>query len=234
MLAAGLIEVIFLGVALHHRVPLRVACHLPTMRQLLGQGSRFAVGNWLDFFSRRLDILLASFVGGVGGVGIYAVAAGLRDMTLILPQMFVRPLLSASARLKPEEVMALMRFSLRQARWLLLAVSVGLWMVMPWIVRAIYSNAFAEAVLPARWLLLSTLATGLSDIIIAGCIGLGKARLVVLTKAVVFACVIILGPLSSRLWGLPGLAAAVALSQVAGLATLAARAWTTHPAAHHP
>jgi len=174
----------------------------------------------LIFFSRRLDILLVSFFGGVLGVGLYTIAVGLRDLSLAIAQIFVRPVLSASARHPGTDGIPLIVKAFQQAVLLIIPFGLVVAFALPWLVNLIYSNSFAGAVAPARWLLLCFVALGLSEILMVGFIGFGQPKPVVLSQSISLTGLLFLGFIFAPLWGITGVAMAVSLSQIMGLISL--------------
>lgn len=217
---AALAEMAFLAILLRRQVPLGLTWSLPLFRQQLRLGSQMSAATWIDFLNRRLDILLVSFFGGTVEVGLYSVAVGLRNLSLALPQTFVRPVLSASARHSGTEGISMIAKAFRQALLLLILSGSGLALSLPWLVNWIYSSSFAGAVAPARWLLVGFVALGLSEILMAGFIGFGQPKAVVLTQSISLACLVSTAFIFARLWGISGVAMAVSLSQIMGFMSL--------------
>jgi len=217
---AAIVETAFLAIFLRRQVPLGLTWSLPLFRQQIRLGSQMSLVTWLGFSSRRLDILLVSFFGGIFGVGLYSVAVGLRDLSLGLPQIFVRPVLSASARYSGTEGIPMIAKAFQQALLLLILFGSMLALALPWLVNWIYSSSFAGAVAPARWLLIGFVAMGLSEILMAGFIGFGQPKPVVLTQCISLACLLPTGLIFATLWGISGIAMAVSLSQIMGFISL--------------
>ncbi|MGH7275137.1 MAG: oligosaccharide flippase family protein, partial [Nitrospiria bacterium] len=213
-------EIVFVVILLHRKIPFALAWNSSVIRQQFRLGGQVTLANWLDFLSRRLDILFVSFFGGVLGVGLYTIAVGLRDLALTLPQIFVRPVLSASARHPGTDGIPLIAKAFQQALLLIIPFGLALAFALPWLVNWIYSNSFAGAVAPARWLLLGFVALGLSEILTVGFIGFGQPKPVVLSQTISLACLLFLGFIFAPLWGISGIAMAVSLSQIMGLISL--------------
>lgn len=220
LISSATVEIAFIALLLRRLVPLRLTWSPPLFRQQLRLGSQMTLATWLSFFRGRLDILLASFFGGVFGVGLYSVATGLRDLCLNLPQIFVRPILSASARHSTTEVISVLAKASQSALLLMVLLGSGLFLTLPWLIEWIYSSSFAGAVTPARWLLAGFVAQGLSDILSVGFVGFGKPRPVVLSQCVGLGCLLFTGFILASLWGISGVAMAVSLSQIMGLVIL--------------
>ena len=178
------------------------------------------LATWLDFFSRRLDILLVSLFGGVLELGLYSVAVGVRDLSLALPQIFVRPILSASARHSTGDGISLIAKAFQQALLLMILFGSMLALALPWLVNWVYTSSFAGAVTPARWLLVGFVALGLSEILMAGFIGFGQPKPVVLARCISLGCLLSTGFILAGVWGTSGVAMAVSLSQIFGFISL--------------
>ena len=219
-IAGAAAEIILIAILLRRQIPLGFSWNRPLFQKQFRLGSQVTLANGLDFFNRRLDILLVSFFGGVLAVGLYTVAVGLRDLSLALPQIFVRPILSASSRFQGNEGISVIAKAFQQAIFLLILFGLVLFFALPWLVDWVYSTSFAGAVAPARWLLLGFVALGLSEILMAGFIGFGQPKPVIFTQSISLVCLLFLGPIFAGLWGISGVAIAVSISQIVGLMSL--------------
>ncbi|MBI4323478.1 MAG: polysaccharide biosynthesis C-terminal domain-containing protein [Candidatus Omnitrophica bacterium] len=228
LVGAG-VELAWLGYWLSRHVPLRLRWTSSVQRQHFRLGAQNTLVVWVGALAQRFDLLLVNAVGGATGVGIYAVAAGLRDFALAIPEVFIRPVMSeASVTPHPSRIPPLGR-TLRQAAVLLVSAALVLSLLSPWLVRQLYSETFAASVGVARWLFVGFVAFGLSNIVSAILVGLGRPVFLILSQ---------LGSLTALLgaawwlgprWHVTGVAIAVSLSQWVGFLLLLALIWCNDP-----
>jgi O-antigen/teichoic acid export membrane protein len=126
---------------------------IAVMRSTLAFGLRGYVGNVLQFFNYRLDMLLVNVFLGPAGVGIYSVSVRLAEMLWYLPNAVSFVIFPKAAASKPE---AMNKFTPRVFRITLGLTAfgaLGLILVGKPIIVLIYSSTFASAYLPLLALL---------------------------------------------------------------------------------
>jgi O-antigen/teichoic acid export membrane protein len=132
---------------------LRPRWNVSVLRSTLAFGLRGYVGNVLQFFNYRLDMLLVNAFLGPAGVGIYSVSVRFAEMLWYLPNAVSFVIFPKAAASKPE---AMNRFTPRVFRitlGLTVLGALGLGLVGRPIIVLIYSSTFASAYLPLLALL---------------------------------------------------------------------------------
>lgn len=230
-LAAAGVELTWLGYWLAQRRSLKL-CWAPSIqRQQMRLGAQTTLAVWIGACVQRLDLVLVNGVAGATGVGLYAVAAGLRDFALALPETFVRPVLSEASRTRDRSSgVSGLGGAFRQALGLLILLALGLGVAMPWVVQLLYSTAFSASVAIGRWLLVGFVAFSLSNLLATALMGFGKPLPIILGQ--VGSLVALLG---ASWWlgprqGVAGVAMSISLSQWVGLAVLLAALARRDPA----
>ncbi|HEX9780853.1 MAG TPA: hypothetical protein VGB20_06545 [bacterium] len=220
--AAAAAELVWVGTALNREIPLRVRWRPAVQREQLARGARMSAAVWTTAASQRLHLVLVNWFGGATGVGFYAIAAGLRDFALLLPDTFVRPVLAEAARDPAGVAFARLGRVMRPALGLMGAAAVALGLILPWAVSWMYSDAFLPAVPAGRWLLAGYVAFGLVNILSAIFIGTGRPGPLVLSQLAALGALVAAAAALGPGGGIAGVAGAICMSQWTALAVLLA------------
>ena len=221
-LIGAALELVWIGSWLHQRVRLGVVWSPPLQREQLRLGAQTAVALWVGIFSQRLDLMLATWVGGSAGAGFYAVAVGLRDFALVLPETFLRPILSEASASQGAAWFSRIGPAFRRAVLLLAGASIVLGAALPLIVTLLYSREFMPAAAVGRWLLLGFVAFGMSNLLSAILTGLGRLRPFIVSQLAGVAVLLLSAAWCGPRWGIAGIAMAVSLSQWVSVGVLLA------------
>jgi O-antigen/teichoic acid export membrane protein len=125
-------------------------------RRSLAFGSRQYASDIASYLMSRLDFFMVTLYLGASGLGIYSVAVGLAEIIMRL-SMDIGTMLYpvfAGGNLKPGQPAG----ALRMITLMAVVIATVLALISGPLVRVLYGSAFAEAVLPFRWLLLGTVA----------------------------------------------------------------------------
>jgi O-antigen/teichoic acid export membrane protein len=83
---SGALSLIILGILLHREgIVLTPSWSYPVLRSTLSFGLQGHIGNMLQFFNYRLDMLILNYFLGPANVGIYAVSVKLAELLWYLP-----------------------------------------------------------------------------------------------------------------------------------------------------
>lgn len=113
-----------------------------------------------QFFNRKLDIWFVEGYAGVAQLGLYALAANLGELILVLPDTIREVMMPYFASGKREENIQHLRFFARMTFTLSLGVLGGLALFAPYFIPFLYGAEFTGAVLPFRILTIGLAFTG--------------------------------------------------------------------------
>lgn len=212
-LAGSACELMLVGWSLHRQVPLGIAWAPEIQRLQVRRGFQSTLALWVTTLVQRLDPVLVTWAGGVAGVGFYAVAAGMRDFLLAIPEIATRPVIAEAAQARPVSVWLRLGPTFRRTCWLLVAVALIVGLMMPYLIALLYSGAFMPSVAIGRWLLVGFVALGMVNVLSAALTGMGKMSLVSRAQLGGLACLLIAASWLGPRWGVSGIAAAVSCSQ---------------------
>jgi len=203
------------------------------IRALLHVARRFHPANLLLLLAAQVDLLVVFMLWDDKILGLYVIAVTIASSGLNIASGAYEKVLFPRVVLVRERAgqLALVARGVRQATLLLVAISLPLALLMPWVVPALFGEAFREAVAPALILLLAYIFIGLKSIMIQSLRGLGEGSPAYMAIAVsVGLFLTVVWPLGNYLglWGV-GLAMGVAnLGAVVYLVVLLHRRFRIH------
>ena len=183
-------------------------------RALLRVSLRFHPANLLLLLAAQVDVLVVLSLWDDKILGLYVIAVTIASSGLnIASGAYEKVLFPRVVQVRDRaSQLALLARGVRQATLLLVAISLPLALLMPWVVPALFGEPFREAVAPALILLLAYIFIGLKNLIIQSLRGLGEASPAYVAVAVsVGVFLAVAWPLGSHLglWGI-GLAMGIA------------------------
>jgi O-antigen/teichoic acid export membrane protein len=147
---------------------------LPDRRLLveeIGFGLRLWVGSLARFLNFRTDQILIGFLATETALGFYAVAVNVSEVLLYLPSSAATALLPLIARTEPA---ARGQETLRAFRSVIFVTAAGVAvaaLVGPFVLPAVFGDAFDESVIPFLWLLPGTFGYATSAVFSSALVG---------------------------------------------------------------
>jgi O-antigen/teichoic acid export membrane protein len=192
-----------------------------TARQMLGFGARGVVGQLSFAESFRVDQLVAGLFLGATSLGLYAVAAAFTTLSAVIAMSIG---LVEYAHVAPQrDLVAGRRLILRYLTLTVFLCSgiVGvLILVMPTLLPWLFGEDFADAVPVARILLLAGIPLAARRILSDGLRGLGRPTAGTFAELASWLVLVPLLAILTPVFGITGVASAVAVSACAGTALL--------------
>ena len=181
---------------------------------LLKTGLRFHGVTVLLILAAQADQVLAVANMTNRDIGLYmaALTMAATGFSLVTNSTYdvLFPALSALER--TEDQAQLIGRGLRVTTLLLLAVSVCLCILTPWLVPLLFGHAFQDAVIPAQCLLLAYIPVSLRQMTVRAIRGLGETRPATMAEALAFLVFVSIGWPLARKFGVIGLISAVMLA----------------------
>jgi O-antigen/teichoic acid export membrane protein len=155
-------------------VSLRPSAERSLLGRMLGFGLRADLGNAMHLVGFRLDLFLVNVFVGTAALGVYAVAAKLAELLLVLPYavalvVMPRGVLGRRAG-AGDETCVLFSWTLVVST----ATALGMAAVGAPLVRLLFSDQFADAYLPLLLLLPGVVAFGATNVLMNDVVGRGR------------------------------------------------------------
>jgi O-antigen/teichoic acid export membrane protein len=165
-------------------VSLRPSAERGLLGRMLGFGLRADLGNAMHLVGFRLDLFLVNVFVGTAALGVYAVAAKLAELLLVLPYavalvVMPRGVLGRRAGVG-DETCVLFSWTLVVSTATALAMAA----VGAPLVRLLFSDLFADAYLPLLLLLPGVVAFGATNVLMNDVVGRGRPGAVSLVAVV--------------------------------------------------
>jgi len=153
-LASGALGLLVFGIMLSREGGvLRPRWNYSVVSATLSFGLRAHIGNMLQFFNYRLDMLILNCFLGPANVGIYVVSVKLAELLWYLPNAVSFVIFPKAAASRPEEMNVFTPRVFRTTLGLTALGALGLAFVGRPIINFIFSSAFIEAYVPMLTLL---------------------------------------------------------------------------------
>jgi O-antigen/teichoic acid export membrane protein len=146
-------------------------------RELAGYGLRAQTGGLIAQLNLRLDFVILSALTGPAVLGVYAIASKFAELLRVLTMAITYVLYPAYARDGRRRAAARARSTIPRAGLLTAGAAGVLWLSAPTLIPAVYGPAFANAVLPARIVLVGLALEGTAAVITAFLYGAGRPGL---------------------------------------------------------
>lgn len=221
---AGTVLVTLLLVKVHGS-KLLLAPSREEIKALAGLAGRFHPTSVLLFLAAQVDQFVVLTLWDDATLGKYVVAVTVAGSGFaVVGSAFHKVLFPHLVWVREARAQAeLLARGVRCATMLLVALSVPIAMVMPWLVHWLFGAAFAEVVRPAWALLVGYLLVALKGILIQGFRGLGEGRPGAVAAAINIVLILLLAWPLGDAWDLVGVATAVGVANMAALVYLARR-----------
>jgi O-antigen/teichoic acid export membrane protein len=144
------------------------------LREQVRFGVQGQIGNLLQLLNYRLDSLLVLAFVNAAGVGFYAVGVAMTESIWFIANAVAVVLLPWLTAAKSEDAAALTPLVCRQTLWVSLVAAVGLGLLSPVLVEALFGSEFGPAVAPVLWLLPGTVAASGTKIVASYIFSQGK------------------------------------------------------------
>ena len=142
-----------------------VTFDLPSMREQVQFGMKGQIGNVVQLLNYRLDQYIVLLFVSAAGVGVYAVSVTMSQSIWLLANAVaavLAPRLTASA---PSEAARVTPLVCRNTLLMSAVAALGLGVVSPWLLPALFGGDFDAAVAPLLWLLPGTVALAGSKVL---------------------------------------------------------------------
>lgn len=206
------------------------------MRMSLGFGLKGQLGNILQFFNYRLDTFILNYYRGLSAVGIYGAAVTLAELLWQLPNAVGFVIFPKAAATAPERMNRLTPRILRVTLALTAGAALALALASRYIVEAVYSAAFLDAVGPLLALLPGVVLLGGAKILANEIAGRGYPQYNSIASGLALVLTVLLDIVLIPRWGAVGAGAASSVSYVAvfvvagvGYTVVSRRAAATRP-----
>jgi O-antigen/teichoic acid export membrane protein len=181
-------------------------------KEMLKYGAKTQAGSVSNFFNQRLDQLLISLFLPSAELGLYVAAVALADGLLIIPRGIGLVTLAESANADRRNAWRLAKRSLLLTAFWLLPCAVGLWILAPLIVPALFGVRFAASVLPCRILIPGSCSLALATVLFEAARGMNHPEIPAYAEAAGLVLTAILLALLLKPYGISGAAVASALA----------------------
>jgi O-antigen/teichoic acid export membrane protein len=146
-------------------------------REVAAYGLRAQVGGLIAQLNLRLDYVILTALTGPAVLGVYAIASKFAELLRVLTMALTYVLYPTYARDGRRRAAARARSAIPRAGLLTAGAAAVLWLSAPVLIPAVYGSGFADAVLPARILLLGLALEGVAAVITAFLFGAGRPGL---------------------------------------------------------
>jgi O-antigen/teichoic acid export membrane protein len=216
LILAGMMEIFFVLHFIKKYTKIGFCFNKKIMKDQIRFGLKYFLGGVFANISRRMDAVFVNFFIGTYGLGIYAIAVGLNEFLLNIPNVFCRVAFSSAVVSSDNKSFSIATKSIRQSMFLLVISAIPLGLFLKYIINVFYTTKFAEALIPGLVLLPGIIVFGLSMIISYNLTGYGKPEEG--TKAMGISCIftIILDLLLIPRFGIVGASLASTISYAGG------------------
>ena len=177
-------------------------------KQMLKYGVKTQAGSVSNFFNQRLDQLLMSLFLPSAALGFYVAGVALADGLLIIPRGIGLVTLAESANADRRNGWRVAKRSLLLAALWLLPCAIGLWILTPLIVPALFGARFASSVLPCRILIPGCCSLALASVLFEAARGMNHPESPSIAEAAGLVLTAILLALLLKPYGIAGAALA--------------------------
>jgi len=191
-------------------------------KQMLKYGVKTQAGSVSSFLNQRLDQLLMSLFLPSAALGIYVAAVAFSDGLWIMPRGIGYVTLADSANAERHGAWRVVKRSLLLTALCLIPSAAALWVLIPWLVPALFGARFASAVFPCRILIPGACAMGLTGVLFEAARGMNHPEIPSIAEAAGLVLTAILLALLLKPYGIAGAAVA---STIAYTCTLGITGW---------
>lgn len=203
---------------------------LDEVKALLLTATKFHPATALTVLASQVDrvMVLAQWDNEI--LGKYVVAQTIASSAILMVSTgFYRALFPHLSQTQgSKDQAALLSRGVRALTILLVLIAGATYLVMPWLVPAVFGVAFADIILPARILLLGYMLVALRNVLIFALKGMGHGTGGLIAMTISILGFVILVPLFGQEWGITGIATAMTLANLTAALYLAA-----HLKRHH-
>jgi O-antigen/teichoic acid export membrane protein len=189
-------------------------------------GLRAQVGGVISLLNLRLDFILLNVIAGPAVLGIYAISSKFAELVKVPALALTYVLYPRYASDGGARAVVKARRLLPKAGLLLGAAIVPLFLVVGWVIPAVYGSAFEPAVAPARIILIGLALEGVAAVITAFLYGAGRPGLNSLAMAAGLVVTVALDLLLIPAYGAVGAATASAVAYAASTLALVWFFWS--------
>lgn len=186
------------------------------LREALSYGFRGQIGNVLQFFNYRLDVVILGWFRDLSEVGLYSLAVSIGEFLWYVPNagaMVIFPKTAASGRRAGQ----LTPVAFRIIGVLTALSAAAFYIAAPPAIALVYGADFRGSVLPLFWLLPGIVCLGASKILSADLAGRGRPEINSIGAAISLIVTVALDLLFIPRYGMVGAAAASTLSYLTTL-----------------
>ena len=187
----------------------------PVMHATLAYGLRGYLGNVLQFFNYRLDAFIVNFFLGPAGAGIYGVSVAMAEMLWYLPNSVGFIIFPKASATSPAEMN---HFTPRIFLITLALTALGaavLALLGNFLIRLIYTPAFASAYLPLLLLLPGVVLLGGAKVLTNEVAGRGYPQYNSINSGIALVLTVVLDLVLIPRYGVPGAAIASSIAYTA-------------------
>ncbi|MFL5966424.1 MAG: oligosaccharide flippase family protein [Gaiellaceae bacterium] len=191
-------------------------------RRIAGYGWRAQIGGFVMLLNLRLDFVLISVMTGPAVLGVYAIASKYAELVKVLSLALSYVLYPKFAAEAASRAAKTARRMLPIAGGATAAMVIPLWIAAPFVIPALYGEAFHAAVTPAEIILLGLVVDGVGGVITGFLYGVGRPGLNSIAMSFGLVVTLVLDLLLIKPFGATGAATA---SAAAYLTTTAVLVW---------
>jgi len=187
--------------------------------RMLNYGVKTQAGGISNFLNQRLDQLLMTIFLPASQLGIYVAAVAFADGLWIVPRGIGYVTLAESANTEGEEAWRVTKRSLVLTALCLVPSAVAFWVLVPWLVPALFGAQFAGAVLPCRILIPGSCAMGMTTVLFEAARGMNHPEIPAYAEGASLLVTVALLALLLKPYGIAGaaMASSVAYAVTLGL-----------------
>ncbi len=200
---------------------------LGVARQIYTFGTRGQLGSLMQLLNLRFNFILLGGLAGPAALGIYAVAAKYAEFLRVLPIAANWVLYPQFARSEVKEAKKSSRDLILRTGALTAAASLPLAAAAGLVIPSLFGQVFADAVLPARILLIGLAAEGVGGVVTAFLFGRGRPGLNSLAAGGGVVITVIMDVVLIPRYGAIGAAIASTVAYLATTSMLVAWYWHT-------